>query len=73
MRAISREDDYRGGGSSARARQRNAKSAQLLTGVLAAELVRLHVEVRRGREHPEAKHHRQQDDEASLQAVMRQE
>nr|WP_298726866.1 hypothetical protein [uncultured Steroidobacter sp.] len=40
---------------------------------MAVELFRLHMEVRRGRKHPEAKQHRQQDGEPSLQASMRQE
>ena len=70
--ALGRGDEYRNGGSSARARQRNAKTAQLFCGVMIAELFRRHMEVRRGRKHPKAKHHRQQDGEASLQAVRRQ-
>lgn len=70
--ALSRGDKYGNGGSSARARQRGAKSAQLFCGVMTAELFRLYMEVRRGRQHPEAKDHRQQDGKASLQAVRRQ-
>jgi hypothetical protein len=38
---------------------------------MAAEIFQLHMEVRRGPKHPKAKHHRQQDGEASMQAVRR--
>jgi len=40
-------------------------------GVVAAQIFRRPMEVRRGRKHPEAKHHRQHDGEASLQAMRR--
>ena len=36
---------------------------------MAAEILRLNMEVRCGRKHPQAQHHRQQDGQASLQAV----
>lgn len=52
--------------------QRDAQSAQFFGGVMTAEILRRHMEVRGGRKHPKAKHHRQQDGEASSQAVRRQ-
>lgn len=72
MLAISGANEDCDGGRGASAGQRDAEAAQVLGGVMAAEIFRRRMEVRRGRKHPQAKQHRQQDGEASLQAMRRQ-